>query len=147
MPACSPVRIDWRILAAWAAVALAVTTHPACGQADSQPLSSGTWRNPQDSVHIRLRDCGDALCGTVVWANAKAQADARRGGTDPLVGVDLFRDFRPVKPGVWQGRVFVPDLNKSFSGTLTLVDGDTLVGQGCLIGRIGCKSQTWRRIE
>jgi uncharacterized protein (DUF2147 family) len=129
-----------------AGIALAVAT-PAWGQGGGELPSSGVWRNPQDSVHISLRGCGDALCGTVIWANDKAQADARRGGTDPLVGVDLFRNFRAAGPGVWRGRVFVPDLNKSFSGTLTRVDERTLIGKGCLIGRIGCRSQTWRRVE
>lgn len=108
----------------------------------------GTWRNPQNSVHIHVHPCGDgALCGTVVWANDKAKADAKRGGTDPLVGTDLFRQFRAAGPKLWRGKVFVPDLNRTFSGTVTANGDGTITGRGCLLGNIGCKSQTWTRVE
>lgn len=106
------------------------------------------WRNPSNTVHIRSHSCGaQAMCGTVVWASEKAKADAARGGTPDLVGTQLFRNFRLIRPGMWKGSVFVPDINKTFSGTVTLVGTDRLVGRGCLALGIGCKSQTWTRIE
>jgi len=108
--------------------------------------SFGIWKNPSGSVHIRARPCGERMCGVVVWANEKATADAKRGGTDPLVGAELFRDFAMEKPGHWRGKVFVPDIGKTFSGTITVIDDHTLKGDGCLLGRIACKSQTWTRL-
>jgi uncharacterized protein (DUF2147 family) len=87
------------------------------------------------------------MCGTVVWANAKAQADARKGGTAELVGAELFRDFVRENETVWRGKVYVPDIDRTFSGTITMVDPRTLRANGCLIGRIGCKSQVWTRVE
>lgn len=107
----------------------------------------GTWRNPKDSVHIEARSCGDRMCGVVVWANDKAKADARRGGTDNLIGQQLFQDFEEREDGRWKGKVFVPDINKTFHGTVTVIDPDTLEGKGCLIGGIGCKSQVWTRLK
>jgi uncharacterized protein (DUF2147 family) len=104
------------------------------------------WRNPQDSVHVRIHACGPSRCGTVVWANDKAKADSARGGTPNLVGTELFRDFQQVTPKVWKGKVFVPDLNHSFSGTGTIVDANTIVARGCAVGNLGCKSQTWTRV-
>jgi uncharacterized protein (DUF2147 family) len=103
------------------------------------------WRNPQNSVHVRIRPCGKSKCGVVVWANEKAKADSARGGTPRLVGLDLFRDFHQVKPNVWKGKAFVPDLNKTFSGTLTIKDQDTAVAHGCVL--MVCKSQTWTRVR
>jgi uncharacterized protein (DUF2147 family) len=123
------------------------------GHADARaqgPSMDRLWTNPQRSVQVRAHRCGPAgatMCGTVVWANEKARGDARRGGTDPLVGAQLFRNFTPEGKSVWRGQVFVPDINKSFSGTVTLVDPRTLRAQGCLIGRIGCKSQTWTMVD
>ncbi len=108
--------------------------------------SFGIWRNPQNSVHVRAQPCGEHMCGIVVWANEKAKADAARGGTATLTGSALFRDFTLQKPGVWRGRVFVPDIDKTFSGTVSVIDPDHLKGSGCLLGRIGCKSQIWTRI-
>ena len=111
-----------------------------------QRAKENVWRNPSNSVHVRIYQCGKSRCGVVIWANAKAQADSARGGTPKLVGTELFREFREVSPKVWKGKVFVPDLNKVFTGTGTIKDANTLVARGCLFGSIGCKSQTWKRI-
>ena len=104
-------------------------------------------RNPQNSVHVRIHPCGKTRCGTVVWANAKAKADSARGGTPNLVGTELFREFREVSPKVWKGKVFVPDVNRVFTGTGTVKDKDTILARGCLLGSIGCKSEVWTRVK
>lgn len=107
----------------------------------------GVWRNPKNSVHVEIRDCGDRTCGYVVWANEHAKKDAREGGTENLVGLQLFRDFKKVRDNYFRGRVFVPDLNRTFSGSAEFVDDTTLKAKGCLIGNILCKSQTWRKVD
>ena len=104
-------------------------------------------RNPSNSVHVRIHPCGQTRCGTVVWANEKAKKDSARGGTPNLVGTELFREFREVSPKVWKGKVFVPDMNKVFTGTGTVKDQNTIVARGCLFAGIGCKSQTWTRVH
>ncbi|MGE4431120.1 MAG: DUF2147 domain-containing protein [Sphingobium sp.] len=109
--------------------------------------SFGVWRNPSNSVHIRAQPCDAQMCGVVVWANEKAKADAAKGSKTPLVGSTLFRDFRQEKPGVWRGKVYVPDIGKTFSGTISILDAQHIEGKGCLVGKIGCKSQTWTRLE
>ena len=119
----------------------------AAGPALARDQSFGVWRNPSNSVHVRAQPCGNRMCGVVIWANDKARADAARGGTAKLVGSTLFRDFVQEKPGVWRGRVFVPDINKTFSGTVSVLDPNRIEGKGCLVGRVGCKSQIWTRIQ
>lgn len=109
--------------------------------------SFGLWSNPSGSVHVRAHRCGPSMCGTIVWANDKAQADARRGGTDPLIGAQLFRDFRRDEKGGWRGKVFVPDIGKTFSGSIRLLDENRLEGKGCLVGGLACRSQIWTRID
>jgi len=127
-------------------LAAALITFPAAA-APPAPKWQGVWRNAANSVHIRTAACGrGAMCGTVVWASPKAKADvAARGGR--LVGAQLFRDFRQSPDGVWEGQVYVPDLDRSFAGTVALQGGDTLVGEGCLFGRIGCRQQVWTRVK
>lgn len=117
------------------------------GAAAQSAAEGHVWRNPQDSVHVRIHPCGSGRCGTVVWANEKARADSARGGTPNLIGTQLFRDFRQTGPGSWSGKVFVPDLNRVFSGTGTLVDANHIVARGCLVASMGCRSQTWSRIS
>jgi uncharacterized protein (DUF2147 family) len=114
--------------------------------AAAAPPPTGVWYNSKNNVHIQIQPCGSGLCGAVVWANARAVEKARRGGTPRLVGSQLFQNLKPQGPGIWSGRVYVPDLARTFSGTLRLSDADTMLAKGCLIGRILCKSQIWRRI-
>jgi uncharacterized protein (DUF2147 family) len=111
------------------------------------PLTQGIWRNPHNTVHVEIRPCGDAACGYVVWASEQAIADARKGGTENLIGLQLFRDFVQDKDGAWRGKVFVPDLNVTFSGAAVPLDPDTLRAKGCLLGKFLCRSQIWRRIQ
>ena len=128
------------------AVAAGLLLAPAPVQSQ-KPRQENVFRNPQDSVHVRIHPCGKGRCGTVVWANDKARADSARGGTRNLVGTELFREFREVSPKVWKGKVFVPDINKVFTGTGTIKDQNTIVARGCLIAGMGCKSQTWTRVR
>ncbi|MDF2384440.1 DUF2147 domain-containing protein [Nostoc ellipsosporum NOK] len=125
----------------------AVPMAPAlAGSASDAPIAS-EWRNPGDSVHVRIDQCGAALCGTITWASDKAIADARRGGTEQLVGTHLFRDLKPAGPGKWSGKVFVPDIRQTFSGTIHFQDGDKMVGKGCVLFGVVCKAQTWSRVR
>jgi uncharacterized protein (DUF2147 family) len=132
-----------RYLNGLAAIALATIGAPAL----AAPPPSGVWANPSNSVHVTFKRCGDAICGTVVWASEKAEADARRGGGDRLVGTMLFRDFVEEDPHSWSGEVYIPDIGQSLSGTITQIDARTLVGEGCVLAGFGCKSQTWKRLK
>ena len=111
------------------------------------PEPFGIWRNSKDSVHIEILRCGEALCGRVVWANEKAKADARKGGTDPLVGTEMLRNFRKDSKGRWRGKVFVPDIGQTFYGTIAMIDAHKLKARGCLFAGIVCRSKIWVQIE
>jgi uncharacterized protein (DUF2147 family) len=128
--------------AAAAFVALSGAAAPAMANATG---AEGVWRNPKNTVHVQLQPCGATMCGTVVWAAPKAQAKARAAG-QKLVGAQLFREFKPIAPGRWQGKVFIPDMNRTFSGTMTATGPTRIVGKGCLIGGFFCKEQTWVKI-
>lgn len=128
------------------AIAASLVLVSTAAAAQPAPGVEGVWRNPKNSVHVNIKPCGQKLCGLVVWASPGAQEDARKGGTDNLIGLQLLRDFGPEKPGVWKGKVFVPDLKATFSGRAELIDANTLKARGCLLAGVLCKAQTWRRI-
>jgi uncharacterized protein (DUF2147 family) len=109
-------------------------------------VEASEWRNPRNSVHIRAHRCGESLCGTISWASDKAQADARKKGVTNLVGTQIFRNFQPAGTGTWKGKVYVPDMGRTFSGTLAF-SGDTMVGKGCVAFGLLCKAQTWSRLR
>ncbi len=110
-------------------------------------VAEGVWRNPRDSVHIELKSCGEQVCGYVVWASERAKTVARRAGPIPLVGRQLMRDFVVGPDHIGRGKVLVPDLNATFSGTAERTGPNTLKARGCLLGGVLCKSQIWTRID
>jgi uncharacterized protein (DUF2147 family) len=122
--------------------ALAAAAHP--GHAPDPVI--GTWLNPAKTVAVRTAHCGGGLCGRVVWASPQAQDAARAGGTEHLVGVELFHDVRPTGPGAWEGEVFVPDLATTADGSLMLLGPDALEIDGCRLHGLLCKKQVWHKI-
>ena len=115
-------------------------------QPATAPTIVGRWINPRQSVIINLAPCGNALCGIVEWASDKAKADARRG-TRQLVGTSLLTDLREKKPGLWRGRLFVPDQNLRAAAQITPVGDNQLKVAGCALAGKLCKSQLWTRID
>ena len=124
---------------------LFLTTILAQSNAPAAPAIEGRWRNPSESVIITITPCGQSLCGRVDWASEKAKADARKAGTDPLMGAELLSGIVPTTEGRWSGRLFVPDLRKTSKAELRLIGLDQLKVTGCAVGRLICKSQIWTR--
>ena len=138
------MKVGWRMrMLAAAAVAVSMAT-PAWAETLA---AEGVWRNPKNSVHIELKPCGAEVCGIVVWANAKADAATRKAGGKPLVGQQLMRNFVIGPDHIGRGKVYVPDLNATFSGTAQQIDARSLRARGCLFANVLCKAQVWTRID
>lgn len=105
----------------------------------------GNWTNPSGNVTIRIAPCGGSLCGRVVKASAEARQQAAAGGTPNLIGAELLSDLDQTGEGAWHGRVFVPDANRHAEADLHLTGPRTLDIQGCALGGMLCRSQTWTR--
>jgi len=134
-----------KLIAAAAAVFCAVSSF--AGTADAQTQPTGVWRNPRNSVHIRIQPCGRDMCGTVVWASPSAQQKARAAGTPNLIGAQLFRQLRREDSSSWAGRVFVPDLQRTVPGRLRVRSRNAVEARGCVAGGLICRSQTWTRVS
>lgn len=128
-----------------AAIAPAAAQVPPTQAESAEPIE-GRWINPAESVIIAVAPCGEHQCGVVEWASDEAKEDARKG-TDQLVGAQLLSKVRPTDDGRWQGRLFVPDVNKHVHAKIELVDSNRLKVSGCAIGKSLCKSQIWSRLE
>ena len=116
--------------------------------AASAPASvEGRWTNPKRSVVIDVAPCGPAYCGTVVAASPKARANARKGGTENLVGTRILSGARPVRPGVYKGRAFVPRRNIHSSATIRQTGPNTMIVEGCALAGLLCKEQRWTRVS
>jgi uncharacterized protein (DUF2147 family) len=121
---------------------MAAAAHPA----PSDPIV-GTWMNRKGTVAVRTAHCGPSICARVVWADPAAQEAARAGGTEHLVGTDLFRGVRPAGEGMWQGEVFVPDMGETADATITMTGPGELQIDGCRFGGLLCKQQFWHRVN
>ena len=132
-----------RITTASAAALFAFAGQAASAQG---PGVEGVWSNPKGSVQVKTGTCGDKLCGVVVYASQKAQADAKNAGAEPLIGTTLLRSYRATGTAQWAGQVYVPDRKASYYSTIQLVDAQTLKVSGCILGGLICKTQLWHRV-
>ena len=108
----------------------------------------GRWSNPMGTLAVQTQSCrdGGTLCGAIVWASDRAQADARDVGVPSLIGTQLLQGYRRTGRADWSGRVYVPDMRRSFSSRIRQSSPTTLTISGCLIGGFLCKSQVWHRV-
>lgn len=139
------VRVAKITLAILASATLAAATSAAPARKAAAPSLFGTWQNPSGSVRIKTSKCGSTVCGAVVYANDKARADAAKGGTTKLIGLNLFQEFAATSSDTWEGKVMVPDLDRTVGGKITLIDAKTMKVEGCLFGHIACKDQIWTK--
>ena len=64
------------------------------------------------------------------------------------MGLRIFDNMVPTVPDTWEGALYNPEDGNIYSGTLTIVDANTLELEGCLIIIIIpiCQSDTWTRV-
>ena len=115
---------------------------PAAAQASVE----GRWTNPKRSVVIEVARCGPAWCATVVSASAKAKANARKGGTENLIGTRILTGARPVGNGVYKGRGFIPKRNIYAPATIRQRGPNVMEVEGCALAGLLCKEQRWTRV-
>lgn len=118
----------------------------AVAQAAPQASIEGQWRSPGGNSIIGIAPCGSSLCGTVVWASAKAKQDARKA-TDQLIGAQLLTGLQQRANGSWLGKLFIPDKNMRVTAKIQLVSPQQLKVSGCALGKSMCKSALWSRVD
>ncbi len=126
-------------------------TAPAAAQTGDP---TGLWRTPTNGGQVRISRCGQALCGTLVTANNiradpnlrdvnNADRDLR---SRRLQGLRMLSGFTG-GPQEWRGgSVYNPADGRTYRGTITLTNADTLNLRGCVIAPL-CRTQTWTRVR
>ncbi len=140
------------MLAALAALCAAWGYAPVANAADP----SGTWLTDGGKARVRIAACGPALCGAIIGLKEpndpatgkpktdKNNADAGKRGR-PMVGVQIVLGMKPNGSDKWAGQVYNADDGKTYTGYLTLNGASTLKLEGCALGGLVCKAQTWTR--
>lgn len=118
---------------------------PLAAHAAAPASIEGQWRSPGGNSIIGVAPCGSSLCGTVIWASARAKQDARKA-TEQLIGTQILTGLEPSGDG-WQGRLFIPDKNMRVTAKIRLTGEAQLRVAGCAIGKSLCKSAVWTRVD
>ena len=138
-------------------LAVALLFFAGCGGALAAD-PSGTWLTQTGGSRIRLADCGGALCGTIIWLKEPNDPDTGKPKTDknnsdaakrsrPLLGVQIVLGMKPAGAGRWTRQVYNAEDGKTYSGNLTYSGGNSLQLQGCALGGLVCKGQTWTKVN
>jgi uncharacterized protein (DUF2147 family) len=113
--------------------------------ANAQPSSlEGHWANPKGSMVVNVSRCGPDYCAVVVQATAKAQANARKGGTEHFIGTEILR-VREAGDGTLKGKAFDPESNMHVSATVTLASPGVMDLKGCAFFGMVCEQQRWTK--
>ena len=119
---------------------------------------AGVWLTQGGDSRIRVADCGGALCGTIMWLKEPNDPDTGKPKTDknnsdaskrsrPLIGVQIVLGMKPAGTDKWSGQVYNAEDGKTYSGNLTFSGGNSLQLQGCALGGLVCKGQTWTKVN
>ncbi|MBS8259885.1 DUF2147 domain-containing protein [Roseibium polysiphoniae] len=113
--------------------------------------ATGEWARPGGSSKIRISACGSALCGKLIWLksprNDTANPDPAKR-TRPLLGVQIVRSMKPTgKTNQWKGKVYNAEDGKTYTGFIQMPSANRMKLEGCVMGGLICKGETWTRIK
>ncbi|MEM9631834.1 MAG: DUF2147 domain-containing protein [Pseudomonadota bacterium] len=113
--------------------------------------ATGDWARPNGASKIRISSCGSALCGKLIWLktprNDTQNPDTAKRSR-PLVGVQIVQSMKPTgKTGQWKGKVYNAEDGKTYTGYIELTSANKLKLEGCVMGGLICKGETWSRVK
>lgn len=123
----------------------------AAPKAKASPTSPvGEWRVEDGKSQIRIEECGANLCGYVSVAKKPNEKD--RNNPNPslrgrsVVGMPILLDMKP-SGNRWNGRIYNAQDGRTYTGIISLKNGNTLRVQGCAFGGMICGGQNWSRVN
>ena len=118
----------------------------------------GTWLTDGAKAQVRVANCSGGLCGSIIALNEPNDPATGKPKTDknnedaskrsrPMIGVQIVLGMKLNGGNKWEGRVYNAEDGKTYNGNITLQGANTLQLQGCVLGGMICKSQTWTRAK
>ncbi len=105
----------------------------------------GRWRNPKNTVTVKIAPCGGSWCGWVVDASEHAKQGAREGGTENLIGTRILTGLRKTGDNTFKGQAFDPKRNMHAAAVVTVVSPTVLSVKGCKFYGLVCREWRWTR--
>jgi uncharacterized protein (DUF2147 family) len=126
------------------------------GAVDPNGTPMGTWHTQGRLAQVLITKCAENLCGAIVAlkdpidpATGKPQTDTENEDATkrnrPVIGLQVVIGMKQAGANTWSGQFYSPEDGKTVSGNLLLKDANTLSVQGCLLGGLLCRTETWTR--
>jgi len=115
----------------------------------------GIWQHKSGGT-LRIRNCGEGVCGTIASVSPQADPATGRPPTDkknadpsqrnrPLVGIQVLMGMHPTAPGKWTGRLYNVEDGNTYTGNLIELGPDTVRLEGCAL--FFCGGETLTRVK
>lgn len=133
----------------------AVAAVPAPAAAETAPPHDpkspiGEWITEDGEGRVRIRACGQALCGVVAAADPgetdRHNPDASKRNR-PLLGTPVLIDMKSVNSKRWEGEIYNAKNGKTYASNIMLKGPDVLRVEGCVFGGFFCGGQDWVRAK
>lgn len=126
---------------------------PAKARADD---ALGVWATEAEKSHVRIKPCGEALCGEIVWLKEPTGDDGKpildlKNSDEalrdrPVLGIRIIKGMTPDGAAKWDdGKIYNPEDGKTYKSKMELTGPDTLKVKGCVL--FICQSQIWQRVN
>ncbi|MDX5345744.1 MAG: DUF2147 domain-containing protein [Hymenobacteraceae bacterium] len=136
---------------------LMLLTSAAFAQKGKNDAPLGIWTNEEKEARFEIYECGDKLCGKIVWLkepnrNGKPKVDEQNPEKSqrnrPIQGMVFMKGFEYDEDGKWDdGTIYDPKSGKTYSCYMKMIGKDKMEVKGyiglSLIGR----SQIWTRVN
>ena len=127
---------------------------PAGERGASRHRRSGYLADSGGRSKVRVRKCGEGICGVIVWlkdpispATGKPQVDDKNPNPAlamrPMIGLALFTGMRPSGPNQWSGRIYNADDGSTYASSVSVSGSGMLRVEGC-VGAL-CGGENWTR--
>jgi uncharacterized protein (DUF2147 family) len=130
--------------------ALAAAPAPADTTSYDPKSPIGEWVTEDGEGRVRIRSCGQALCGVISSGDPK---DTDRHNPDagkrnrPLLGTPVLIDMKSVNSKRWEGEIYNAKNGKTYASNIMLKGPDVLRVEGCVFGGFFCGGQDWARAK
>ena len=133
----------------------AVAAVPAPAAAETAPSYDpkspiGEWITEDGEGRVRIRACGQALCGVISSGDPKEtdrhNPDAAKRNRS-LLGTPVLIDMKSVNSKRWEGEIYNAKNGKTYASNIMLKGPDVLRVEGCVFGGFFCGGQDWTRAK
>jgi uncharacterized protein (DUF2147 family) len=104
----------------------------------SDPPFLGEWARGDGKTHIRVEQCGGAVCAFNTWVSS--------GVAGEKVGDRLTLNVSPTGAAGWSGNAFDPQRNQTYTMNVRVAN-NRMTTDGCVMGGLMCKSMSWTRLN